>query len=49
MKLKPEFQPRFAAGGEQARKKEINFELKFCVKFYLEVSKMKAFLTVFYV
>lgn len=49
MKLKPKFHQRIRAGGKLARKKEINFELKFCAKFYLELSKMDAFLTAFYV
>jgi len=43
VKLNPEFQPRFAAGGWRARKKEINFELKFCMKFYREVFQDESF------
>lgn len=39
--------PTIAAGGKLARKKEINFELKFCAKFSLELSEMDASLTVF--
>jgi len=45
VKLDPEFQPSFAAGGSgwRARKKEINFELKFCMKFYREVFQSESF------
>ena len=43
MKLKPEIQPRFAAGGRRARKSEINFELKFYMKFYREAFQNESF------
>lgn len=43
MLLKPEFHVRFAAGGWRARKKEINFELKFCMKFHREVFQNESF------
>ena len=44
-----EISPKFTAGGNRARKKGINFELKFCAKFYIELSEMDEFLTLSYV